>query len=297
MEPETEPETEPEAGHEIESDTEPEMEPKIETESENSSKNSDADILAMLQSTIQNSQKKPDDKEIKQQQEIKSDQYDIPALLKSTTNGNRKPKLDSTVSLVEEFGIEQHQQNEIQQENQKQYLDISNESFTQSSIVDMERNKKPISTTTTTKAIPTAAAVEVSMTKSQPEIEITKSEYDTALGNTTADVSKKIQQKSDEQRNKKEELETYGSSNVDIEVEMKKNEGSEMTFSGEEIGDEEGLAAGTILNPLDLAKEEEVQLPNFQQGGTLVLLHRKKVISFHFLSFTEGLESSSIDNF
>ena len=291
MELETEPETEPEAGHEIESDTEPEMEPKIETESENSSKNSDADILAMLQSTIQNSQMKPDDKE------IKSNANDILALLKSTTNGNRKPKLDSTVSLVEEFGIEQHQQNEIQQENQKQYLDTSNESFTQSSIVDMERNKKPISTTTTTKAIPTAAAVEVSMTKSQPEIEITKSEYDTALGNTTADVSKKIQQKSDEQRNKKEELETYGSSNVDIEVEMKKNEGSEMTFSGEEIGDEEGLAAGTILNPLDLAKEEEVQLPNFQQGGTLVLLHRKKVISFHFLSFTEGLESYSIDKF
>ena len=279
---------------ETEFETEPETD--IDVEPEIPSNNSDADILAMLQSTIQNSQKKPDDKEIKQQQEIKSDQYDIPALLKSTTNGNRKPKLDSTVSLVEEFGIEQHQQIEIQQQNQKQYLDTSNESFTQSSIVDMERNKKPISTTTTTKAIPTAAAVEVSMTKSQPEIEITKSEYNAALGNTTADVSKKIQQKSDEQRNKKE-LETYGSSNVDIEVEMKKNEGSEMTFSGEEIGDEEGLAAGTILNPLDLAKEEEVQLPNFQQGGTLVLLHRKKVISFHFLSFTEGLESSSIDNF
>ena len=72
--------------------------------------------------------------------------------------------------------------------------------------------------------------------------------------------------------------------NVDIEVEMKDGK----TFS---------TTAGTILNPLDLAKEEEVQLPNFQQGGTLVLLHRKKVISFHFLSFTEGLESSSIDNF
>ena len=121
--------------------------------------------------------------------------------------------------------------------------------------------------------------------KSQPGIEITKSDV---LGNTTADVIQ--QNSSDEQRNKKEEFETYGSSNVDIEVEMKKNEGSKMN---QEIGDEGGLAeAGTILNPLDLAKEEEVQLPNFQQGGTLLLLHRKKVISFHFLSFT-GLESPS----